>query len=158
MKFNIVESKDHDCVFSRARGTFNAAHLREAHRQSLALELVRAGAPVVNDMRFVNFSVRTSETMTVRNLPFAAHARQGKRRIAFVAGSTLGFGMLRIIAAMREYDHQITDVFREFQHAFDWIQRPALGDALPDSIDRSLDAPGEKGAGPDDFDLVIGQA
>jgi hypothetical protein len=159
VKFQVVESMGFDCVFTRATGRYQAGHVRQAHQRTAALELVRAGAPIVMDMRFVDFSVQTSEIMTIRHLPFTAPEREEKRRIAFIAGSTLGFGMLRVVAAMRDYDGQITDVFREFRDAFDWIERPELGEVLPTAIDQLLTAVGGENEAPtDEFDIAIERA
>lgn len=156
MKFHIVESNEFDCVFLRATGRYQADHIRRASQQSATIDLVRAGAPIVSDMRFVDFGVETSELMMIRHLPFNQPERDEKRRIAFIAGSTYGFGMLRVVAAMRDYDGQITDVFRGFQEAFDWIRRPEIGDDLPTIIDQLLAAPGEQDeVSAEDFDVVI---
>ncbi len=145
-------------MFSRATGTFQADHIRRAHLEGLELQLVLAGKPFVHDMRFVDFHVRTSEVMTVRDLPFSDHSHDEKRRIAFIAGSTLGYGMLRIVAALRDFDGQMTDVFHDFRSAFDWIHRPELGETLPADVDRFLAETDEDGEAADEFGIVIRRA
>jgi hypothetical protein len=103
-----------------------------------SMDLVRSGAPVINDMRFVDFSVEIAEIAAIRNVPFDRVAAEVRRRVAFVAGSASDHAMLRVLAAMRETDVQTTGVFCEFGPAFRWIERPGLGEALPQHIDTML--------------------
>jgi hypothetical protein len=125
---------------------------------SAGMDLVRAGAPVVNDMRFVNFHVATAEVIAVRNVPFIHPETAAKRRIAFVAACTLSFGMLRVLATMRDYDGQTTGVFRDFGEAFRWIDRPIVGEALPREIDLLLDDALRDGDDEDAFQVTVKHA
>jgi hypothetical protein len=103
-----------------------------------SMDLVRSGAPVVNDMRFVDFRVPVAEVMAIRDVPFDTIEAGIRRRVAFVAGSPFGHEMLRLLATMREHEIQTTAVHYDFGDAFRWIEREALGDALPPHIDSML--------------------
>jgi hypothetical protein len=103
-----------------------------------SMDLVRSGAPVINDMRFVDFDVPVSEIMAVRDVPFDTIDAPVRRRVAFIAGSASGHSMLRVLASMRQSDMQTTEVLDDFDGAFRWIDRAALGDALPQHIDAML--------------------
>ncbi len=139
MKFCIVQSRKLQCIFSRSFGLYRTDDIRRMMQISGSMDLVKSGAPVINDMRFVDFNVPMSEVMAIRDVPHDVVDATVRRRVAFVAGSPFGHSMLRVLATMREHDVQTTEVFRDFGEALRWIERPALGDALPQNIEGMLD-------------------
>ncbi len=139
VKFCIVQSRNLQCIFSRSFGLYRTDDIRRMMQISGSMDLVKSGAPVINDMRFVDFNVPVSEVMAIKDVPHDTIDATVRRRVAFVAGSAFGHSMLRVLATMREHDVQTTDVFYDFPPAFRWIERPALGDALPHNIECLLD-------------------
>ena len=89
------------------------------------------GARILHDMRNVDFSVPVDGVIKV------AHARPSKNlntRLALLANSDVGFGMLRVIVAIRENASRSTNAFRSMQDALDWLNIPGIRDTLPDGV------------------------
>lgn len=159
VKFCIVQSHNLQCIFSRAFGLYRTDDIRRMMQISGSMDLVRSGAPAINDMRFVDFHVAMSEIMAIRHVPFDKIETEIQRRVAFVAGSTFDHARLRVLASMRESAIQTTEVFYDFGEAFQWIERPALGGALPKHIGRMLNevqSPEERES--DSFQVVMKHA
>jgi hypothetical protein len=91
------------------------------------------GARILHDMRNVDFSVPVDEVIKV------AHARPARKldtRLALLADTEVGFGMLRVIVAIRENASRTTNAFRSVSDALDWLNIPGIRGELPDGIQR----------------------
>ena len=121
------------CIFIRWRGTFSyeegVAHYREIARY----ESFRQGSHLFHDVRLADVNVPVSEIREVARAESPKVKSDNVRKVAVLAQSDLGFGMMRMLAAMRERPGLILNVYRDLEDAKAWLGLPAdLGDPFED--------------------------
>ena len=131
MHFCIVQVQQAGAIFVQSFGQFRPSDMQSLFKTLGTLDLYE-GARILHDMRNVDFSVPVDEVIKV------AHARPAKNlntRLALLANSEVGFGMLRVIVAIRENASRSTNAFRSVSDALDWLNIPGIRDRLPDGIE-----------------------
>ena len=132
MHFCIVQVQQAGAIFVQSFGQFRPNDMQAMFRTLGTLDLYD-GARILHDMRNVDFSVPVNEVIKV------AHARPAvtlHTRLALLADSEIGFGMLRVIVAIRENASRSTNAFRSVSDAMDWLNIPGIRSDLPDGIKR----------------------
>ena len=134
MHFCIIQVQQAGAIFVKSFGQFRPSDMQSLFRTLGTLDLYD-GARILHDMRNVDFSVPVDEVIKV------AHARPAKTlhtRLALLADTEVGFGMLRVIVAIRENASRTTNAFRSVSDALDWLNIPGIRGELPDGIVRVL--------------------
>ncbi len=81
----------------------------------------------------MDVDVPTSEVRKVATTPSPKVDPDVVRKVAILASSDFGFGMMRMLALMRERPGLVLDVFRDLEEAKAWLGLPAdLGDPFED--------------------------
>ncbi len=121
------------CIFIRWSGTFSSEEGAAHYREISGYEIFQKGAHLFHDTRLVDVDVPTSE---VQKVATAASPKVGPdivRKVAILASSDFGFGMMRMLASMRERPGLVLDVFRDLEEAKAWLGLPAdPGDPFED--------------------------
>ena len=132
MHFCVVQVERAGAIFVRSCGIFRAADLQMLFKALGSLDLYH-GARILHDMRNVDFSMSMEEVIKV------AHAPRGQKlntRVALVADTEAGFGVLRVIVAIRENASRMTNAFRSVDEALYWLNIPDLGTVFPAGIEK----------------------
>lgn len=133
MPYRIKDDKELGCVFVRWRGTFSAQEGAAHYREVTERESYRGGGSVFHDCRLVNADVPMSEIEKVALSGPHPTNTTNVRKVAILASSDLGFGMMRMLAALRERPGLILNVFRDLEEAKAWLGLPAdIGDPFDD--------------------------
>ena len=138
MRSCIVQSRRLNCVFMRSEGLYDAAEMRRMIKGIMELELFQLGAPTLCDMRGLVFDPGTASVLEVGRTPVDPPSNAEERSVAMVAGSDLGFGMMRMLAAMREQPGHRPRVFRTLAEAGEWLGLDLPGEAFPEGIEEII--------------------
>jgi hypothetical protein len=121
------------CIFIRWSGTFSYEEGAAHYREIAGYESFQQGSHLFHDIRLVDVNVPAVE---VRKVAMAASPKVDPnivRKVAILASSRLGFGMMRMLASMRERPGLVLNVFRDLEKANAWLGLPAdLGDPFED--------------------------
>ncbi len=152
MRFCVVQVMELGGTFVRSSGRFNARDMKTLI-ESLSTMESSGDAQILHDMRLVDFDVRVEEVIeTGRAAPESLEIR----KLALVSGSALGFGMLRVIASIRENFNRTVKAFRTIPEALDWLDLPLAGLTIPEAVDLIFDEQIRcNGDDPDGFGMVI---
>ncbi len=121
------------CIFIRWSGTFSSEEGAAHYREIAGYESFQKGAHLFHDTRLVDVDVPTSEVRKVATAPSSKVDPDVVRKVAILASSDLGFGMMRMLAVMRERPGLVLNVFRDLEEAKAWLGLPAdLGDPFED--------------------------
>ena len=121
------------CIFIRWSGTFSSEEGAAHYREIAGYESFQKGAHLFHDTRLVDVDVPTSEIRKVATAPSPKVDPDVARKVAILASSDFGFGMMRMLALMRERPGLVLDVFRDLEEAKAWLGLPAdLGDPFED--------------------------
>lgn len=122
MAFALTAAPEWRCIFVKWSGRFLAEELAAYTRALEAEPLFHSGAPVFHDARNWDLNVPTAELLTVaRNPVRTPRGDAGPRRAAFLAADALGYGMLRVIATLRERPDLTIKVFYDLEEAKTWL-------------------------------------
>jgi hypothetical protein len=126
----IIKSDDAlGCIFIRWSGIFSSEEGAAHYREVAGYESFQKGAHLFHDTRLVNVDVSTSEVQKVATAPSPIVDLGVVRKVAILASSDFGFGMMRMLALMRARPGLVLDVFRDLEEAKAWLGLPAdLGD------------------------------
>jgi hypothetical protein len=117
------------CIFIKWRGTFSSEEGSAHYREIAGLVGFQQGSHLFHDARLVDVSVPTSEIRDVAKAPSPKVDSAIVRKVAILVSSDLGFGMMRMLGAMRERPGLVLNVFRDLEEAKAWLGLPAdLGD------------------------------
>ncbi len=84
-------------------------------------------------MRLADVDVPASEIQSVAEAASPKVTANTVRKVAILTSSDLGFGMMRMLALMRERPGLALNVFRDLEEAKAWLGLPAdLGDPFED--------------------------
>ncbi len=123
------------CIFIRWRGTFSSEEGAAHYREIAGYESFQKGAHLFHDTRLVDVDVPTSEVQRVATAASPKVEPAFVRKVAILASSDVGFGMMRMLASMRERPGLILNVFRDLEEAKAWLGLPAdLGDPFEDMV------------------------
>jgi hypothetical protein len=121
------------CIFIRWRGTFSSEEGSSHYREISKITGFQQGSYLFHDVRLVDVNVPASE---IRDVAKAAPDKQnfdGIRKVAILTSSDMGFGMMRMLATMRERPDLVLKVFRRLDEANAWLGLPeSLGDPFED--------------------------
>ena len=123
------------CIFIRWSGTFSSEEGAAYYREIAGYEGYQKGSHLFHDGRLVNADVPSPEIHKVaRGGPQNADPNIA-RKVAILAPSDLGFGMMRMLALMREQPGLTLNVFRDLEEAKAWLGLPAdIGDPFEDMV------------------------
>ena len=132
----IIKSNDaHGCIFIKWCGPFSSEEGLAQYREIAELASFQQGAHLFHDARLVDFNVPNSEIRKVAEAPSPKVISNIVRKVATLASSELGFGMMRTLAAIRERPGLELNVFRDLEEAKTWLGLPAdLGDPFEDMV------------------------
>ena len=130
----ILKSEDAlGCIFIRWRGTFSYEEGAAHYREVAEFESFQQGSHLFHDVRLVNVDVPASEIQSVAKAASPKVTANTVRKVAILTSSDLGFGMMRMLALMRERPELVLNVFRDLEEAKAWLGLPAeLGDPFED--------------------------
>jgi hypothetical protein len=133
---HILKSDDGlGCIFVRWKGTFSSEEGAAYYREIVGHESYQNGSHLFHDIRLVNADVSISEIEKVARAGPRDAAPSIVRKAAILASSDLGFGMMRMLASMREHPGLTLSVFRDLEEAKAWLGLPAdLGDPFEDMV------------------------
>lgn len=134
MHFSIVQVRQTEGIFIRSFGQFRPTDMQALFKTLKTFDFYN-GARILHDMRNVDFSVPVEQVVKV------AHARPSEHlttHLALVAGTEVGFGMLRVIVAIRENASRDTNAFRSIDDAMQWLNIPRLGTTMPVGVESTL--------------------
>ena len=121
------------CIFIRWSGTFSYEEGAAHYREIAGYESFQQGSHLFHDIRLVDVNVPAVE---VRKVATAASPKVDPnivRKVAILTSSRLGFGMMRMLASMRERPGLALNVFRDLEEANAWLGLPAdFGDPFED--------------------------
>ncbi len=121
------------CIFIRWSGTFSSEEGAAHYREIAGYESFQKGAYLFHDTRLVDVDVTTSEVEKMARAPSPKVDPDVVRKVAILSSSDLGFGMMRMLASMRERPGLVLNVFRDLEEAKAWLGLPAdLGDPFED--------------------------
>ncbi len=130
----ILKSEDAlGCIFIRWRGTFSYEEGAAHYREVAEFESFQQGSHLFHDVRLVNVDVPASEIQSVAKAVSPKVTANTVRKVAILTSSDLGFGMMRMLALMRERPELVLNLFRDLEEAKAWLGLPAeLGDPFED--------------------------
>ncbi len=132
----ILKSEDAlGCIFIRWRGTFSYEEGAAHYREVAEFESFQQGSHLFHDARLVDVDVPTIEIHKVATATAASPTVDPDvvRKVAILTSSDLGFGMMRMLALMRERPGLALNVFRDLEEAKAWLGLPVdLGDPFDD--------------------------
>jgi len=121
------------CIFIRWRGTFSSREGAAHYRELADYKSFQQGSNLFHDVRLANTDVASSEIREVATARSQNLDPDIMRKVAILAPSDLSFGMMRMLAAMRERPGLVLDVFRDLEEAKAWLGLPAdIGDPFED--------------------------
>ena len=133
MPYILKSDESLGCIFIRWSGTFSSEEGAAHYREIAGYESFQKGAHLFHDTRLVDVDVPTSEVQKVATAASPKVEPDVVRKVAILASSDLGFGMMRMLALMRERPGLVLDVFRDLEEAKAWLGLPAdLGDPFED--------------------------
>ena len=115
------------------------------------LDFYQDRVPILHDMRLVDFDVPME---IVRQVAHIQPDQPKHTRLALVADSELGFGMLRALAALRENEQRLARAFHSVPEAIEWLELSAMGLSIPVQIEDLLTEGLGTGVDLDGFGLV----
>lgn len=152
VKFCVIQAQPRGCLFIRSAGRFNAQHMKAMIQAISNLDAYR-DIEILHDMRLVDFDVAVEQVIEVAR-SYPSGERAGK--LAVVAESVLGYGMLRVIVSIRENVNRTVSAFRSIEEAIDWLNVPGLQRKIPDQVEAVLsEHAGSGGSDPDGFGIVM---
>ncbi len=130
----ILKSEDAlGCIFIRWRGTFSYEEGAAHYREIAGFESFQQGSHLFHDVRLADVDVPASEIQSVAEAASPKVTANTVRKVAILTSSDLGFGMMRMLALMRERPGLALNVFRDLEEAKAWLGLPAdLGDPFED--------------------------
>lgn len=140
MRTCILQSWTHQCIFVRSAGVVSGDDWCEMIHHLMSTECYELGMPVLHDMRFADFST-TSEDMlkpgrlSVRPTGDGPPGAGAVRKVAMVASDMLGFGLMGVVARLRERAHHKPRGFLDMAEATAWVNHPEFGDRFPDDAE-----------------------
>lgn len=133
MPYSIRSHDNLGCICIKWSGAFSAAEGAAYYREIADHEDYRRGASLFHDVRLVDADVPSTEIRKVALGGPRDASPSGVRKIAVLAPADLTFGMMRMLAAMRERPGLELSVFRDLEDAKAWLELPAdLGDPFQD--------------------------
>ncbi len=133
MPFILKSDDTIGCIFIKWRGTFSAEEGFAQYREVGQLAGYQQGAHLFHDARLVDFNVPDSEIRKVAQPPPPQANSNVVRKVATLVSSDLGFGMMRVLSAIRERHGLELRVFRDLEEAKAWLGLPAdIGDPFED--------------------------
>jgi len=115
------------CIFVRWAGRFDADELAHVLAGLGTHPCFHTGASVFHDARQWDLDLPTAELLRVTGSSVTRPARfSGTRRGAFVVSDSLAYGMLRVLATLRERPDLRVEVFRDLGEAKIWLGLGAL--------------------------------
>ncbi len=121
------------CIFIRWRGTFSYEEGAAHYREIAEFESFQQGSHLFHDVRLADVDVPASEIQSVAKAASPKVTANTVRKVAILTSSDLGFGMMRMLALMRERPGLVLNVFRDLEEAKAWLRLPAdLGDPFED--------------------------
>ena len=122
MRTCIVQSHRLNCVVSKSDGKFALQDMQLKFQSIFQLELYAAGAPVLCDMRDVNFiDTSPADMLQVGRAEIEEPPENQTRKVAIIASSDLAFGQLSIMARLQQTADHLPMVVRSLQEALDWL-------------------------------------
>ena len=130
----ILKSEDAlGCIFIRWSGTFSSEEGAAHYREIAGYESFQQGSHLFHDVRLVDVDVPTNEIQKVATAASPKVDPDVVRKVAVLTSSDMGFGMMRMLASMRERPGLVLNVFRDLEEAKAWLGLPAdLGDPFED--------------------------
>ncbi len=121
------------CIFIKWHGTFSYEEGSAYYREIAKLEGFQQGSHLFHDVRLVDVDVPTSEVRSVATAASPKVKANIVRKVAILTSSDFSFGMMRMLALMRERPELVLNVFRDIEEAKAWLGLPAdLGDPFED--------------------------
>ena len=121
------------CIFIKWRGTFSHEEGSAHYREIAELASFQQGSHLFHDARLVDANVPTSEIRNVAKAPSRKVDSDIVRKVAILVTSDLGFGMMRMLATIRERPGLVLNVFHDLEEAKAWLGLSAdLGDPFED--------------------------
>jgi hypothetical protein len=87
-------------------------------------EAAWAGEAAVWDFREAQFDIASSEAREIARYIRQNQPEPPPRKVAWVTGREVDFGMARVFQAFREDDATHFRVFNDFDEALSWVKRP----------------------------------
>ena len=121
------------CIFIRWRGTFSSEEGAAHYREIAGYQSFQQGSHLFHDVRLVDVDVPASEIHKVAEVASPKADSNDIRKVAILVSSDMGFGMMRMLGAMRERPGLILNVVRDLEEAKAWLELPAeVGDPFED--------------------------
>ncbi len=121
------------CIFIRWSGTFSSEEGAAYYREIAGYESFQQGSHLFHDARLVDVDVPASEIHSVARAASPKVDPNIVRKVAILTSSDVGFGMMRMLALVRERPGLVLEVFRDLEKAKAWLGLPAdLGDPFED--------------------------
>ncbi|MEM9063319.1 MAG: hypothetical protein AAGD13_22900 [Pseudomonadota bacterium] len=105
MRFVIKEDRVRGAISVISRDRFDPDDINRLCEDLARLELYREGAPILNDVRNVDFNVSTRDVIRATRAPVLVPQGRSSRSGIMLVGSSLGFGMARVFTSLRECEH-----------------------------------------------------
>jgi hypothetical protein len=122
-----------DCIFIRWSGTFSYEEGAAFYREIAGYESFQQGSHLFHDVRLADVDVPSSEIHSVATAASPKVNANIVRKVAILTCSDLSFGMMRMLALIRERPGLVLNVFRDLDEAKAWLGLPAdLGDPFED--------------------------
>ncbi len=130
----ILKSDDaRGCIFIKWRGTFSYEEGSAHYREVAEFVGFQRGSHLFHDIRLVDVDVPASEIHKVAVAASPKVDSNAVRKVAILVSSDVGFGMMRMLALMRERPGLVLNVFRDLEEAKAWLGLPAdVGDPFED--------------------------
>ena len=133
MQYILKSDDDLGCIFIRWRGTFSKEEGSAYYREVAELVGFQQGSHLFHDARLGDVDVPASE---IRNVAEAASPKLESdivRKVAILVSSDVGFGMMRMLATIRERPGLSLNVFSDLEEAKAWLGLPVdVGDPFED--------------------------
>ncbi len=121
------------CIFIRWSGIFSYEEGAAYYREIAGYESFQQGSHLFHDARLVDVDVPTLE---IQKVAWDKSQKVGPnivRKVAILVSSDVGFGMMRMLASMRERPGLVLNAFRDLEEAKAWLGLPAdIGDTFED--------------------------
>ena len=138
MRSCILQSWTHSCIFVRSVGAVTGDDWREMIHHLMSTECYELGFSVVHDMRFADFTTTTQDMLKPGRASVEPIAPGRLRKVAMVAADTLGYGLMGVVARLRERDHHKPRAFLRMDEALAWIDRSEFGAAFPEEAEQVI--------------------
>ncbi len=121
------------CIFIKWSGTFSSEEGFSHYREIAKLVPFQQGSHLFHDVRLVDVNVPASEIRNVAESSSPEVDSHSVRKVAILVSSGLGFGMMRMLATIRERPGLVLNVFHDLEEAKAWLGLSAdLGDPFED--------------------------